>query len=1578
MQKREFVMKPEVTGKKRLLSIAVTLTLILSLLPFFAPALAESEEENIDVSVEIVKDGDTETELIETPKVEDTEPMLVLSADISRAVAGKALSPGSFAEGQIEPTLEEIQAAALRTAGIRSETPLRTMLRSVGPVNVSAQIAALADSVQSGKNLYFVVWIKTTGEIDNIRPHLEMNFDFDERYFRFVSATNFYGESMGSFVYDAGTKSGSYDFREEMKSGETYMAVFAFSSKNGITPGGEAVSARVSMKDGPGGAEISGGMAEAKVTAQLRYSLSHNIDVSTYASASLPVRYTLALEVPGVDKSNGSLLLEPGSDVILHVELPPQSVISNVKAAFDPGFDGFVDSSLTYPGNGRGVLTLTYKAKTDDEAQLLANENQLLSFVEITGTFLKYETAVNGDAIRIGSFLSLASVTLTDLSGASHANRPAEPDRVVAYMLRDTPLTGDAQAHVDVWYADPVAKNVNTAGFYDGYRFYWPSGSFMERNRVKEGVSTNTLWQSVVEIQSLGLQFYTPKTRSGPYKNVNKYTLKQSFSNSEKREFVYFRVSLYHSSNFNTYDMKVTLRVDYTKTGVSGIQQTSYTYHTGAGVHLNRVGVQEDVDARIYVEDIFGKDTEGITILAATAEAERDDGGYVSDYTRCMLNFGVGYIPKALGDYTDTITSWITVDGVTYTDVVNNDLDHVLRVDYITPVVATVAADTETDGGSDELPSVGAAPFAYKLTLSSTSSNTSVETLKGGHYLGIAVPDSVTLSEDLSDAEFVKIVSNYPTAGEKMYIYKSNALVKRGETIKFSGEIRIDQRTPRTFEIKAYYLNDKYPKLNVIAGYSDIELERRAGGGEAVFDIVTNENNDYVTSRKLYAAGQNPHAFGAEIYARGNMDENWTVGGEGNARASTQAKGGYVDYRIDIHNMAPTVLKGMYIVSMFPAPDDIGLTDNASFGSAFRPYLAGPVSIPGATVYYTGVSVQNMKKSVELGLETSVASPEYVPDGAGDPNWRTEKQWESSNGKNYAGVTGIKIVYGDDVTIAGNGSLFTVKNADGDYSYRLMIPSAASPVNYGNEADMLAKAAYHSFAIKSRNESFTDGRYSKTISPAKVGLVVVDRVLLKSVRTAGNAGPGGNLLVLASGKDRFIFTLSMPLPDDMSDYESLVIRDHLSELFTLHGASAKAGGVNLDPLLSVSNGTVTLTLPDTFDFNAITGESVVLEIEASIRADASEADLTAAANAGGISNVAYFSVKGEAPESSNTARVNIPKTPAAFSKTVSVEESAPAETARISGLQDAISYTIRTELPLDVGGWNNFTIEDTLPNILEISDAEISSVDLFLEEDNVGTLAISGNTVAYSVSDPADFNLLKGRELILTIKAVIAQGISLKEIEAEYGADGSIPNFAIYSLNHGDPVQSNTVQIICEFPDEKNPEEDIPPNIVEVPVEPPVEVPDEPPVDSEAEETSNGGGGGNTAPPEVKVEEEKEKEKEKEEEEEEEEENTDYDKKPGPSSPPAAAPGNSLIPGPNGTYIEIDENDTPLGEWHYDDESDTWIFDEYPPLGKLPQTGAVLVPDTQGGFTPALPLLALLWLVFTLQRLRRRDDNRIS
>jgi len=57
-----------------------------------------------------------------------------------------------------------------------------------------------------------------------------------------------------------------------------------------------------------------------------------------------------------------------------------------------------------------------------------------------------------------------------------------------------------------------------------------------------------------------------------------------------------------------------------------------------------------------------------------------------------------------------------------------------------------------------------------------------------------------------------------------------------------------------------------------------------------------------------------------------------------------------------------------------------------------------------------------------------------------------------------------------------------------------------------------------------------------------------------------------------------------------------------------------------------------------------------------------------------------------------------------------------------------------------------------------------------------------------------------------------------------------------------------------------------------------------------------------------------------------------------PPAPPVTTHSeNSVVPNGPVSYIELDKNGTPLGEWHWD--GDKWIFEEFPPFGNLPETG---------------------------------------
>jgi uncharacterized repeat protein (TIGR02543 family) len=111
---------------------------------------------------------------------------------------------------------------------------------------------------------------------------------------------------------------------------------------------------------------------------------------------------------------------------------------------------------------------------------------------------------------------------------------------------------------------------------------------------------------------------------------------------------------------------------------------------------------------------------------------------------------------------------------------------------------------------------------------------------------------------------------------------------------------------------------------------------------------------------------------------------------------------------------------------------------------------------------------------------------------------------------------------------------------------------------------------------------------------------------------------------------------------------------------------------------------------------------------------------------------------------------------------------------------------------------------------------------------------------------------------------------------------------------------------------------------------------------------------------------------------------TDPDPEPGPGPEPETEPEptpepeRALPPGdqddltPGGdNYIELDDNGQPLGEWHWDNDTEMWVFDPYLPLGDLPQTGVPGIPL----FRLALLGLSLAGMTVTRRLAARKQGN---
>jgi hypothetical protein len=165
--------------------------------------------------------------------------------------------------------------------------------------------------------------------------------------------------------------------------------------------------------------------------------------------------------------------------------------------------------------------------------------------------------------------------------------------------------------------------------------------------------------------------------------------------------------------------------------------------------------------------------------------------------------------------------------------------------------------------------------------------------------------------------------------------------------------------------------------------------------------------------------------------------------------------------------------------------------------------------------------------------------------------------------------------------------------------------------------------------------------------------------------------------------------------------------------------------------------------------------------------------------------------------------------------------------------------------------------------------------------------------------------------------------------------------------------------------------------VVPAPAEDP---PPEKPDDTTPPDT--GGGGGITPPDPGDENEEDEVPTGTEEEDEEDDTNagTTEPARPGPPGgfdpdrpPTPSIPGHSVILGENGSYIELDENGIPLGEWRWDENAGQWIFDPEVPMGALslaPKTG-----DAGIGADALCALFSLLLFAVLLRARARSGDK---
>jgi len=94
-----------------------------------------------------------------------------------------------------------------------------------------------------------------------------------------------------------------------------------------------------------------------------------------------------------------------------------------------------------------------------------------------------------------------------------------------------------------------------------------------------------------------------------------------------------------------------------------------------------------------------------------------------------------------------------------------------------------------------------------------------------------------------------------------------------------------------------------------------------------------------------------------------------------------------------------------------------------------------------------------------------------------------------------------------------------------------------------------------------------------------------------------------------------------------------------------------------------------------------------------------------------------------------------------------------------------------------------------------------------------------------------------------------------------------------------------------------------------------------------------------------------------------------------PTEPPVGTPTDRppvpdrphLVPDGDDHYIEFDDDDTPTGEWYWDDGGGTWVYVKYPPISGMPQTAI----DDLSSFYLVMLCISVACVVFCAISIRR-------
>ncbi|NLY09410.1 MAG: isopeptide-forming domain-containing fimbrial protein [Tissierellia bacterium] len=297
----------------------------------------------------------------------------------------------------------------------------------------------------------------------------------------------------------------------------------------------------------------------------------------------------------------------------------------------------------------------------------------------------------------------------------------------------------------------------------------------------------------------------------------------------------------------------------------------------------------------------------------------------------------------------------------------------------------------------------------------------------------------------------------------------------------------------------------------------------------------------------------------------------------------------------------------------------------------------------------------------------------------------------------------------------------------------------------------------------------------------------------KEVLNSAGDNTDKNLLALGTKNEGYKYHISSEVPANVSGYKNITIEDTLEDVLQVPDVSdikVLLDGVDkttdFSSYITVEGQTIKLELKKGLlglggvDFTSIAGKTIVLEIPASIRADA---DLSAYASSE-VPNKATLTFNG-VPKTSNEVKVVPPGETPTPQKDVDGNSS-----ATIENKTDTFIYNLSYEVPNNINGITKIALSDKLENVLETSLDKIS-VKVDGTDFTGGTKAYDEvtNTVSFSLN-ANELDGLKGKTVVVNIVANIKADADLTSY-----ANSTVPNKATIILNDNPITQKETDEV---------------------------------------------------------------------------------------------------------------------------------------------------------------------------------------